>query len=168
VDDSGDPDAPPSTALQRQQPGRLKLNWADRALLATLLGVIPKARRQGQRLLVTPDTIALAPGHRPPPLGVPGACAAGPAGQRPARASRHWSAGLWPVIEVDPAEFPGVALPLIPVRRVVAFRGIAWCEQKVPAGVPAGVVCPAVSGASLGCEHVPDKLGQVGDDAVDA
>lgn len=33
------------------------LNWADRALLATLLGVIPKARRQGLRLLVTPDTV---------------------------------------------------------------------------------------------------------------
>jgi putative transposase len=43
--------------LQRRQPGRPKLNWADRALLATLLGVIPKARRQGLRLLVTPDTI---------------------------------------------------------------------------------------------------------------
>jgi putative transposase len=34
-----------------------KLNWADRALLAILLGVIPKARRHGLRLLVTPDTI---------------------------------------------------------------------------------------------------------------
>jgi putative transposase len=33
------------------------LDWADRALLATLLGVIPKARRQGLRLMVTPDTI---------------------------------------------------------------------------------------------------------------
>jgi putative transposase len=33
--------------LQRRQPGRPKLNWADRALLAALLGVIPKARRQG-------------------------------------------------------------------------------------------------------------------------
>ena len=33
------------TVLQRRQPGRPKLNWADRALLATLLGVIPKARR---------------------------------------------------------------------------------------------------------------------------
>ncbi len=43
--------------LQRQQPRRPKLNWADRALLATLLSVIPKARRQGLRLLVTPDTI---------------------------------------------------------------------------------------------------------------
>jgi putative transposase len=44
-------------ALQRRQPGRPKLNWADRALLATLLGVIPEARRQGLRLPVTPDTI---------------------------------------------------------------------------------------------------------------
>jgi hypothetical protein len=43
--------------LQRRRPGRPKLNWADRALLAVLLGVIPKARRQGLRLLVTPDTI---------------------------------------------------------------------------------------------------------------
>jgi transposase len=42
--------------LQRRQP-RPKLTWADRALLVTLLSVIPKARRQGQRLLVTPDTI---------------------------------------------------------------------------------------------------------------
>src|SRR5450755_4888963 len=33
--------------LQRGQPQRPKLNWADRALLATLLGVIPRARRQG-------------------------------------------------------------------------------------------------------------------------
>ena len=43
--------------LQRRQPRRPNLNWADRALLATLHGVIPKARRQGLRLLVTPDTI---------------------------------------------------------------------------------------------------------------
>jgi putative transposase len=43
--------------LQRQQPRHPKLSWADRALLATLLGLIPKARRHGPRLLVTPDTI---------------------------------------------------------------------------------------------------------------
>ncbi len=43
--------------LQRRQPRRPNLHWADRALLATLLSVIPKARRQGLRLLVTPDTI---------------------------------------------------------------------------------------------------------------
>jgi putative transposase len=46
------------TVLQRHQACRPKLNWADRALLATLSGVIPKARYQGLRLLVTPDTIA--------------------------------------------------------------------------------------------------------------
>jgi putative transposase len=45
------------TVLQRHQPYRPNVNWADRALLAALLGVIPRARRQGLRLLVTPDTI---------------------------------------------------------------------------------------------------------------
>ncbi len=45
------------TILQRRQPRRPNLNWADRALLAALLSVIAKARRQGPRLLVTPDTI---------------------------------------------------------------------------------------------------------------
>ena len=43
--------------LQRRQPRRPKLNRADRALLAALLGVIPKTRRHRLRLLVTPDTI---------------------------------------------------------------------------------------------------------------
>ena len=43
--------------LQRRQPRRPNLDWADRALTATLHGVIPKARRHGLRLLVTPDTI---------------------------------------------------------------------------------------------------------------
>ena len=35
--------------LQRRQPRRPKLNWADRALPATLLSVIPNARRHGLR-----------------------------------------------------------------------------------------------------------------------
>ncbi len=43
--------------LQRRQPRRPHLTWADRAMLAALLSVIPKARRQGLRLLVTPDTV---------------------------------------------------------------------------------------------------------------
>src|SRR5438094_5218895 len=43
--------------VQRRQPRRPNVNWADRALLATLLDVIPTARRHGLRLLVTPDTI---------------------------------------------------------------------------------------------------------------
>jgi putative transposase len=49
--------APPARRLQRRQPRRPNLKWADRALLAALLGVIPKARRHGLRLLVTPDMI---------------------------------------------------------------------------------------------------------------
>ena len=43
--------------LRRQQPGRVKLNWADRAFLAALLGAIPRSRRQGLRLLASPDTL---------------------------------------------------------------------------------------------------------------
>src|SRR6266481_8730189 len=43
--------------LQRRQPRRPNLNWADRALLAALPGVIPKAHRRGLRLVVTPDRI---------------------------------------------------------------------------------------------------------------
>src|ERR1035438_1729968 len=44
-------------AVLQRQPGRVKLNWADRALLAALVGVLPRSRRQGLRLLVTPDTM---------------------------------------------------------------------------------------------------------------
>ena len=43
--------------MQRRQPRRPNLNWADRALIAALLSLIPKARRRGLRLLVTPDTV---------------------------------------------------------------------------------------------------------------
>jgi putative transposase len=43
--------------LQQRESRRPELNWADRALLAALLGAIPRARRRGRRLLVTPDTI---------------------------------------------------------------------------------------------------------------
>jgi DNA-binding XRE family transcriptional regulator len=43
--------------LQQRQPCRPKLNWANRALFAALLSVVPKARRHRLRLLVTPDTI---------------------------------------------------------------------------------------------------------------
>ena len=43
--------------LQQLQPRRPDPCWADRAFLATLLSVIPKGRRHGLRLLVTPDTI---------------------------------------------------------------------------------------------------------------
>jgi putative transposase len=45
------------TILQRRCPHHPNLNWADRVLLATLLGVLPEARRRELRLLVTPGTI---------------------------------------------------------------------------------------------------------------
>jgi putative transposase len=45
------------SVLQRGQARRPELNWADRALLAALLSVVPKARRQGLLLLVRPETI---------------------------------------------------------------------------------------------------------------
>ena len=48
---------PHHAVLQRRQPRRPNLTWADRALFATQLSVAPKARRHGLRLLVTPDTI---------------------------------------------------------------------------------------------------------------
>ena len=43
--------------LQRRQPRRPDLDWADRAPLAALLTVKPKPQRQALRLLVTPDTV---------------------------------------------------------------------------------------------------------------
>src|SRR5690348_14525226 len=55
--------------LQRQQPCRRKLTWADRALLATLLGVIPKARHHELRCWSPGHHPALAPRHHRPPLG---------------------------------------------------------------------------------------------------
>jgi putative transposase len=46
--------------LQRQLAAtgkRPRPDWADRAIIALLLGLVPKARRAGLRLFVTPDTI---------------------------------------------------------------------------------------------------------------
>jgi putative transposase len=45
------------TVLPRRRPCRPQLNWADRALLAALLAVIPKARRRGLRAAGYPGTI---------------------------------------------------------------------------------------------------------------
>jgi hypothetical protein len=43
--------------LQRQQVRKPRLTWADRGLIAALTSVIPRPRRTGLRLVVTPDTI---------------------------------------------------------------------------------------------------------------
>src|ERR1022692_3906543 len=80
--------------LQRQQPRRPNVNWADRALLAALLRVIPNARRH-RLLLIPPDTIMRwhrdivrrrwAASSRRGKTG----------GRPPAGISRHWLSG-WP------------------------------------------------------------------------
>jgi hypothetical protein len=80
--------------LQRHQPRRPRLNWADRALLATLLGLIPKARRRGLRMLVTPDTI-LRTARSSAAARPSGPCAGRPAGRPLAGTSAPWSSG-WP------------------------------------------------------------------------
>ena len=43
--------------LQRQIDGRPKVTWADRALIVLLLDIIPKSRRAGLRLFVSPETV---------------------------------------------------------------------------------------------------------------
>ena len=45
------------TVLQRQHTARPKTTWADRALIAALLEVIPRSRRVGVGLIITPDTV---------------------------------------------------------------------------------------------------------------
>ena len=80
--------------LQRRQPRRPTLNWADRdALLATLLSVISKARRHRLRLLVTPDTILRWHRDIVRRRWATRSMRAGPAGPRPAGISRPWSSG---------------------------------------------------------------------------
>jgi putative transposase len=81
------------TVLQRHQARRPELNWADRALLATLFGVIPKARRHGLQLLVTPDTIVRWHRDIVRRAGRHGPGAARPAARRPAATSGRWSCG---------------------------------------------------------------------------
>jgi putative transposase len=45
------------TVLRRQPGARPKFSWADRALIATLLSMIPRARRARLPMIVTPDTV---------------------------------------------------------------------------------------------------------------
>jgi hypothetical protein len=87
--------------LQRRQPGRPNLSWADRALLATLLDMIPQARRRRLRLLVTPDTIVRW--HRDLIRRRWAARSVqGKAGRPLAEASRPWCCG-WPARTADGA-----------------------------------------------------------------
>src|ERR1039457_801483 len=75
----------PLAVLQRHQPRRPNLNWADRALLATLLAVIPKRAAGGSgswsprtRSCAGTATSSAAAGRRSP-------AAATPAGRSPER-----------------------------------------------------------------------------------
>jgi putative transposase len=77
-------------AVLQRQPRRPKLNWADRAMLAALLSVIPKARRHGLRLLVTPKRFCAGTATSSAAAGRPGPRAAGPAGQPSAGLSGPW------------------------------------------------------------------------------
>jgi putative transposase len=45
------------TVLRRQVAVRPRMTWADRALIASLLNVLPRSRRAGGRLIVSPDTV---------------------------------------------------------------------------------------------------------------
>src|SRR5664279_21492 len=45
------------TVLQRQTRARPKMTWADRALIAALLELIPRRRHASLRLIITPETV---------------------------------------------------------------------------------------------------------------
>src|SRR5664280_2104524 len=45
------------TVLRRNVSAGPTMTWADRALIAALVGLIPKARRAGLRLIVTPESV---------------------------------------------------------------------------------------------------------------
>jgi transposase len=48
---------PPGVLQRRLGEQQPKPDWADRALIAVLLGLVPKARRASLHLIVTPDTV---------------------------------------------------------------------------------------------------------------
>ena len=85
--------------LQRHQARRPKLNWADRALLAALFGVIPRARRQWLRLLVTPDTIVRWHRNIVRRRWAARSVRGRSGRRRPAGISRPWSCGWRPAWE---------------------------------------------------------------------
>src|ERR1035437_5747266 len=130
--------------LQRREPRPPDLNWADRALLATMLGVIPKARRHGLRLLVTPTRSCAGIATSCAAAGPPGPFAARLAGRPPAGTPGPWSSG-WPArtLAGDTAGSHGEL------------------DVKVSGGV---LYCVSVSAraATIGCHAAePDEPGRV-------
>jgi hypothetical protein len=125
--------------LQRQQPRRPELDWADRALLATLLAVIPKARRHGLRLLVTPDTILRW--HRD-------IVAAGAAGAASPVGALRAGAQLFPEACAEP-EVERIILPGAPAvlgrqawRDLAGRYGLGLIQLALPSAMDAGVIVP--------------------------
>src|ERR1039457_5648086 len=76
--------------LQRRQPRPPKLNWADRALLAALLGVIPKPAATDCGCWSPRTRSCAGTATSSAAAGPPGPCGAGPAGLRSAGISRPW------------------------------------------------------------------------------
>jgi putative transposase len=121
--------------LQRQQPRRPNVNWADRALLAALLRVIPNARRHRLRLLITPDTIMRwhrdivrrrwAASSRRGKTG----------GRPPAGISRHWLSG-WPgrtptgATAGSTGNWPGVRVSASTVWEILKKAGIEPAPRR--------------------------------------
>ena len=166
--------------LQRQQPRRPKLNWADRALLATLLSVIPKARRPGLRLLVTPDTILRW--HRDlirrrwAARSIRGKTGR-PATRRNIRAlvlrlarvsTANWCRRWWP----GESPHPSGSLVLGGPGATSSGAGLAHAERLAFGGHDDGVVQEPVEqadgGGVLGQEPAPLVEGPVGADAQSA
>src|SRR6266480_3357044 len=83
------------TVLQRQQARRPNLNWADRALLATLIGVIPKPAAEGCGCWSPRTRSCAGTATSSAAAGPPGPYTARPVGQPPAGTSRPWSSD-WP------------------------------------------------------------------------
>ena len=81
--------------LQRRQPRRPNLDWADRALLATLLAVIPKGGATGCGCWSPRTRSCAGTATSSAAAGPPGPCAARPAGRPPAVTSGPWCSG-WP------------------------------------------------------------------------
>src|ERR1039458_7672539 len=74
--------------LQRRQPRRPNLTWADRALLVALLGVIPKRVARGCGCWSPRTRSCAGTATSSAAAGPPDPSAAGPAGQRPGGTSR--------------------------------------------------------------------------------
>src|ERR1019366_3556135 len=140
VEERRDLDPAPSV-LRHNQPCRPKLTWADRALFATLLSVIPKARRQGLRLLVTPDTILRWHRELPARSARPGNAAA-PAGLRmlplPARTSRPRRSLSAPPAR-PPRAVPPPPPPTGPGAQLAGLALASWAARRgspVPSAAP--------------------------------